>query len=125
MRISATSRSSSVCDTLDTHSFRLDDPRHRHDLVPAHDERPRLAGRPGNLGVDEHVLDLLRSSGEPVPGTPASYLKPWHVGRDAPVAPAHLALERDRRALEPDAVVLAHCGHSPTEVEPLRAGRRR
>src|SRR5438034_1838801 len=110
MRISATSRSSSVCDTLDAHSFRLDDSRHGDDLVAAHDERPRLAGRTGDLCVDEHVLDLLRPPGEPVAGAPGSYLKAWHVGGDPPVAPAHLAFERDRRALEPDTVVFAHRG---------------
>src|SRR5580765_4384225 len=125
MRISATSRSSSVCDTLDAHSFRLDDARDSDDLVAAHDERPRLAGRTGDLCVDEHVLDLLRPSGEPVAGAPGSYLKAWQVGGDPPVAPADLAVERDGRALEPDALVLAHRGQAAAEVEPLRAGRRR
>src|SRR5262249_30582819 len=101
MRISATSRSSSVCDTLAAHSFRLDDPGHGDDLVAAHDQRPRLACRAGDLCVDEHVLDLLRPSGEPVAGAPGSYLKPWHVRRDPPLAPADFAVERDRRPLEP------------------------
>src|SRR6478672_3632796 len=125
MRISATSRSSSVCDTLDANSFRIDDPRHRDDLVAAHDERPRLAGRTGDLCVDEHVLDLLRPSGEPVTGAPGSYLKAWHVGGDPPVAPPNLALERHRCALEPDAAVLAHRRQATPQVEPLRSGRRR
>src|SRR3954451_12606365 len=124
MRISATSRSSSVCDTLDANSFRSDDPRHGYDLIAAHDERPRLAGRTGDLCVDEHVLDLLRPSGEPVTGPPASYLKAWQVGRDSPAAPLHLSLQRDRRALDPDAVVLAHRCDAAAEVEPPR-GRRR
>src|SRR5436309_15963514 len=116
MRISATSRSSSVCDTLDAHSFRLDDSRHGDDLVAAHDERPRLAGRTGDLCVDEHVLDLLRPSGEPVAGAPGSYLKAWQLGRDPPVAPADLAIECDRRPLEPDALVLAHGRQTTAEV---------
>src|SRR6266511_3094989 len=93
MRISVTARSSSVWDTLCT----------------------------GDLGVDEHVLDLLRASGEPIAGTPGPYLKAWELRGDPPLAPADLALERHRRALEPDALVLAHRGEAPAEVEPLRA----
>src|SRR3954454_17250415 len=104
MRISATSRSSSVCDTLDANSFRSDDPGHGDDLVAAHDERPRLAGRTGDLCVDENVLDLLRAPGEPVAGAPRTYLKAWPVGRDPPLAPADFAVERDRRPLDPDVV---------------------
>src|SRR5689334_13342444 len=123
MRISATSRSRSVALCVDP--LRLDDPRHRDDLVAAHDQWPRLAGRTRDLRVDEHVLDLLRPSGEPVAGAPGPYLKAWLVGGDAPRAPAHLAVECDRRALEPDAVVLAHGGDAAAEVEPPRAGRRR
>src|SRR4051812_48769841 len=99
MRISATSRSRSVCDTLDTHSFRLDDPGHGDAFVPGPGVRPRLAGRPGNFGFDEQFLDFLLSSVKPFPGTPASYLKPWHVGRDPPFAPAPFAVESDRFAL--------------------------
>src|SRR3954468_18524495 len=126
MRISATSRSSSVCaDTLGAHSFRLDDPGHRDDVVAANDERPRLACRTWDLCVDEHVLDLLRASGEPVTGTPRTYLKAWHVSGDAPVAPADLAVERHRRALEPDVSVLPHRGETGAGVEPLRARCRR
>src|SRR5262249_61741992 len=102
MRISATSRSSSVCDTLGAHPLRLDDARDCDNLVTAHHQRPRLAGRAGDLCVDEHVLDLLRPSGEPVAGAPGSYLKPWHVGGDPPLAPADFTVKRDRRALEPD-----------------------
>src|SRR5689334_19514383 len=105
MRISATSRSSSVCvDTLRAHSFRFDDPRHRDHLVAAHHQGPRLAGRAGDLCVDEHVLDLLRPSGEPVTGAPGTYLKPWHVRGDPPLAPMDFAVERDRSPLEPHAV---------------------
>src|SRR4051794_3199575 len=121
MRISATAAPTSACDTLDATSFRGDDPWPGDDLVAAHDERPRLAGRTGDLCVDEHVLDFLRPSGEPVAGPPASYLKAWHVGRDPPAAPLHLSVQRDRRALDPDAVVLAHRGDAAAEVEPPQA----
>src|SRR5689334_20330851 len=125
MRISATSRSSSVCDTLDANSFRFHDPRYGDDLVTAHDERPRLACRTGDLCVHEHVLDLLLPSGEPVAGAPGPYLKAWHVGGDTPVAPADLAIERDGRAFEPDIAVLPDRRQPTAEVEPLRARRRR
>src|SRR5205814_9126146 len=77
----------------------------------------------GDLRVDEHALDLVRPRGEPVAGSPGSYLKAWQVRRDPPLAPAHLALERQRRALEPDVVVLAHRRQPPAEVEPSRSGR--
>src|SRR5438105_1866639 len=125
MRISVTSRSSSVWDTLGANSFRLDDARNRDDHVPAHDERPRLACGTRDLGVDEHVLDLLRSPGEPVAGTPGSYLKAWQLRSDPPLAPADLAFEGKWCRLEPDTVVLTHRREAATEVEPLRAGGRR
>src|SRR2546426_570566 len=105
MRTSETPRSSSVCDTFDAHSFRLDDARHGDHVVSAHDERPRLACGTGDLRVDEHVLDLLRSPSEPIAGTPGPYLKAWERGGDPPFPPAHLAVERHGRALEPDPVV--------------------
>src|SRR5947209_3468315 len=108
MRTSLTPRSSSVCDTFDANSFRLDDSGHCDDLVATHDERPRLALRAGNLRVDEHVLDLLAPPGQPVAGAPGSYLKPWQLRLDAPRAPADLAFERNGRSFEPDAVVFAH-----------------
>src|SRR2546426_6977412 len=108
MRTSFTPRSSSVCDTFGAHSFRLDDSRYRDDLVAAHHERPRLAGGTGDLRVDEHVLDLLRSSGEPIAGTPGPYLKAWEVRGNPPLAPEHLAVEGDGGVLEPDPLVLAH-----------------
>ena len=50
----------------------LDDPGHGDDLVAAHDERPAFAVGAWDLGVDEHVLDLLRAAGEPVAGPPAA-----------------------------------------------------
>ena len=40
-------------------------------------------------------------------------------------APAHLAVERDRRALEPQPVVLANRLHAASEVDALGAGGRR
>src|SRR3954447_21270646 len=118
MRISLTPRSSSVCDTLDEHSFRLDDSGNGDHVFSAHDERPRLACGTGDLRVDEHVLDLLRSPSEPIAGAPGSYHKAWEPRRDPPLTPEHLAVECDRRALEPDAVVLAHGGQTGAEIEP-------
>src|SRR5438067_10893548 len=105
IRISPTALSSSVCDTLSLHLGVLDDTRDGDDLVAAYDERPRLALRPRDLGVDEHVLDLLPPAGEPVARPPASYLKAYELGFDPPFAPATLAGEVHRTALEPKAVV--------------------
>src|SRR3954470_3122279 len=124
MRISATSRSSSVCDTLGSDPFRVEHSRDGDDLIAAHDERPRLAGRTGDLCVDEHVLDFLRPAGEPIAGAPRSYLKAWQLGRDPPLSPPHLAVERDGRPLEPDVVVFAHGRETTAEVEAARARRR-
>src|SRR2546430_17712535 len=124
MRISETARSNSVCDTLGKNSFHLDDPGHGDDLVPTYDERPRLAGRTGDLRVDEHVLDLLRSPGEPIAGAPGSYLKAWEARGNPPFAPVHLRVEHHWCSLEPDALVLPHSRQPATEVEPLRAGGR-
>src|SRR5215217_640594 len=119
MSTSPTPCSSSVCVTLAlldrggreqalcAHSLGLDDPRHGHDLVPAHDERPGLTLRAGDFRVHEHVLDLLRAPGETVAGSPPAYLKAPLGRGDAPRAPADLALEHDRRLLEPHVVVLA------------------
>ena len=60
------------------------------------------------------------------PGRQPRTLRPASVGFDRHGAPADLALERDRRVLEPDAVVLAHGGDAAAEVEARRAvGRRR
>src|SRR3954452_728863 len=87
IRISPTPRSSSVADTLCAHPLRLDDPRHRDDLVTPHHERPAFAVGARDLCVDEHVLDLPRAAREPVAGTPPPYLKPCDRGLDAPVTP--------------------------------------
>src|SRR6478672_3889261 len=103
----------------------LDDPGHGDHVVAAHDERPGFPFRLGDLRVDEHVLDLLLPPGEPVPGPPASYLKPFERRADAPLAPADLALDVDRPALEPQTVVLAHHLAAAAEVDALRADRRR
>src|SRR5438093_9332367 len=105
-------------------SFRIDDARDRDDLVAPHNEGPRLALRAGDLRVDENVLDLLAPPGEAIACAPGSYLKAWQAGFDAPLAPTDLAFERDRSALEPHAVVLAHGRQPGAEVEPLRAGGR-
>src|ERR1043166_3315924 len=123
MRISLTPRSSSV-DAFDMDPFRVDDSGHHDHLVPAHDERPRLALRAGDLRVDEHVLDLLAPPGEAVARAPGPYLKASQLRFDAPSDRAHLPRERDRRGSEPDLVVLADGGEPPTEVEPLRARAR-
>src|SRR5438874_2731876 len=106
------------------HSFGLDVPRSGDDLVVAHDERLRFALRSRDLGVHEHVLDLLGASRQAIAGTPCAYLKALLVRGDAPMAPAHLALERQRSALEPDLVVFADGGPPSAEIEPGRAFRR-
>ena len=53
--------------------------------------------------------------------TPPAYLKPLFLGCDPPRAPAHLPIERDRRALEPGAAVFADDLAAAAEVEPGRA----
>src|ERR671924_308512 len=68
IRTSPTADSSSVCDTLGPHFGVLDDALDGDDLVATDDERPRLALGAGDLGVDEHVLDLLPPAGETVAG---------------------------------------------------------
>src|SRR3954470_13320080 len=108
IRISPTPRSSSVADTLRAHSFRLDDPRHRDDLVTAHHERPAFAVGARDLCVDEHVLDLPRATGEPVAGTPPPHLNPGGRGPDPPPPPVGGAPHLDRPRLEPQTIVLAH-----------------
>src|SRR5690349_19020193 len=125
IRTSPTADSSSVCDTLGLHLGVLDDSRHCDDLVAAHDEWPRLALGAGDLGIDEHVLDLLAPAGEPVARPPASYLKACELGFDLPGAPANRSLERDRPPLEPGAVVLADELDAVAEIQPLGAHRRR
>src|SRR5207247_2899934 len=99
-----------------------DDPRHRDHVVSAHDEWPSFTLGSRDLGVDEHVLDLFRSAGEPVAGPPASYLKPCQLVANAPRSPLHFALEIDRAVLEPDLVVFATGLQPAAEVDPHRAG---
>src|SRR5438067_12673629 len=118
IRTSPTPASTSVCDTGRLHPLGLDDSGHGHDLVPAHDERPGLTVRARDLGVDEHILDLLRAAREPVTGPPAPYLKPWQLRLDPPRAPVDRAAQVLRPVLEPQAVVLAHRLHSPAEIDP-------
>src|SRR6185437_4988972 len=116
--------SSSVCDTSSTHPLLLDDAGYRHDLVTPHDERPAVAVGARDLGVDEHVLHLLRSTGEPVTRLPASYSKAGELRFDAPPAPDHRPVEVARPRLEPEPAVLAHRLHAASEVDALRADRR-
>src|SRR5579875_674141 len=118
IRTSVTARCSSSVALTD-HLGMLDDARHRDDLVSAHDERPRLALGTGHLRVDEHVLDLPPPPGEPIARPPPSHSKPFGARADAPLAPAHLARELDRPALEPETVVLAHGLHAAAEVDAL------
>src|SRR5438067_6243913 len=108
IRISPTPRSSSVADTGHPHPLSLDDSRDRDDLVPAHHERPAFAVGARDLGVDEHVLDLLRAALQPVARPPSPYLKPCQLRLDPPAAPLDRAFEVDGAALEPEALVLAH-----------------
>src|SRR5256885_6031104 len=123
-RTSPTALSSSVWDTLHLHVWMVDDARDRDNLVAAHDQRPRLALRPWDLGVHEYVLDLLSSAGESVARPPASYLKASELGLDPPLAPANRTIERDRAALQPEAVVLAGDPHTVAQIEPLRSPPR-
>src|SRR6266487_3618525 len=102
----------------------LDDSWDGNDLVAAHHEGPCLALRAWDLGVDEHVLDLLLPAGKPVARPPASYLKACELRLDRPLAPANRSLERHGAALEPGAVVLADELDPVAEIEPFRAGRR-
>src|SRR5206468_3503674 len=74
-----------------------------------------------HLRVDEHVLDLLPTPCQVISGTPPAYLKPLFLGGDAPRTPAHLPVERNRRALEPRAVVLADNLAAGAEIETRRA----
>src|SRR5689334_2901087 len=115
-RTSPTALSNSVWDTLYLYVRVIEDTGDRDNLVAAHDERPRLALRSGDLGVDEHVLDLLLPACEPVAGPPASYLKASELGLDPPLAPANSAVERNRAALQPEAVVLADDLHAVAEI---------
>ena len=99
----------------------VDQAGHGDDLAAANDQGPGFSFRSRDLGVDEHVLHLLPAAREPVAGPPASYLKPWELGFDAPLAPANAAVEGDWRLLEPDAVVLTDGGEPLAEVDALRA----
>src|SRR5581483_9531800 len=123
IRISPTPRSSSALVTDSGHPVAGDDPGDGDDLVAAHDQRPSFAVGARDLGVDEHVLDLLRAAGEPVARPPPAYLKPWHLRGDAPGAPADLArrVELDRAVLEPEAVVLADRLNPAAQIHALRA----
>src|SRR5438067_8474191 len=124
IRISPTPRSSSVADTGHPHPLGLDDSRDSDDLVTAHHERPAFAVGAWDLCVDEHVLQFLPAAGESVAGTPPPYCKPWQLGFDAPRPPVDAAAQRDRAALEPEPVVLAHGLDAAAEVDPPRGDGR-
>src|SRR4051794_41939737 len=102
----------------------LDDARDRDHLVPAHDERPGLALRPWDLGVDEHVLNLLRPAGETVAGLPSSHFEAGRARGDAPRPPAHCSVEVDGAALEPEAVRFRPRPGPRTPDRAAPAGRR-
>src|SRR2546423_1795659 len=123
IRTSVTARSSSVEDSC--YLRVLDDPGHGHDLVAAHDERPRLALRARHLRVDEDVLNLPPPTRKPVAGPPSTHSKPLELRADSPLAPADLARQLDRAALEPETLVLADGLEPAAEVDALRADRRR
>src|SRR4029077_11625588 len=95
-----------------------------HDLVAAHDERPRLALRARHLRVDEHVLDLAPPTSQSVAGLPSTHSKPFELRVDSPVAPPDLAGEIDRASLEPEPLVLAHGLDAAAEVDALPADGR-
>src|SRR4051795_5625851 len=120
IRTSVTARPSSVADSF--HLRMLDDAGHGHDLVAAHDERPRLPLRARHLRVDEHVLDLPPPTSQPVAGPPSAHSKALELGADGPLAPADLSRQLDRPALEPEPLVLAHRLHAAAEVDALRGG---
>src|SRR4051794_22978491 len=115
---SLTACSSSVADSF--YLRMLDDPGHGHDLVAAHDERPRLPLRAGHLRVDEHVLDLAPPTREPVAGPPSTHSKPLELRADSPLAPPDLAGEIDRAALEPELLVLTYRLEAAAKVDTLR-----
>src|SRR5882672_11449413 len=123
-RISPTPASTSVCDTSCRHPLGLDDPGDGHDLVAAHDERPAFTVGAGNLGIDEHILDLPGAACEPIARPPPSYLKPWEPRLDQPRPPRDRAVQVLRAGLEPEPLVLAHGVHAVAEVEALRTGAR-
>ena len=100
------------------HPVGLDDPGHGDDLVAADHERPAFAVGAGDLGVDEHVLDLLRAAGEPVARPPPADDKAWELGTDAPTAPVDLAAQLDR------ARARARAGRAPAPPGARRRGRR-
>src|SRR5262249_15205743 len=114
--------SSSVA--LTAHSFVLDDARHRDNLVSAHDERPRLALRARHLRIDEDVLDLPAPTRQAVSWPPSAHFKPWQLGADHPLPPAHLAGDLYGSLLEPEPLVLAYRLQTAAKVDALGANGR-
>src|SRR5436305_10356778 len=119
IRISPTAAVNSVCaDSV--HSLGVHDTRDCDDLVSAHDQGPALTVAARDLGVHEHVLDLLAAPGEPIAGPPPPYLKAFEVRADRPRPPLHLAVEGDRGALEPEPLVLPHGLQAAAQAHALR-----
>src|SRR3954471_7095803 len=95
--VSVIARSNSVADSFDLRV--LDDAGNCDHVVAADHERPGLSVGAWDLGVDEHVLDLLRPAGEPVAGLPSSHFETGCVSGDPPRPPLHRPVELDRAAL--------------------------
>src|SRR5436190_19873643 len=116
---SPTPRSSSVriVTPLPPHLGIFHDPGHTNNLAARDDERPARAVAARHLGVDEHVLHLLRAAAQTVAGLPRAHLEPGRVGGDRPGA------EADRAVLERDTVVLADGADPPAEIGLLRTVR--
>ena len=109
---------SSVATTALLVPGRDGDTRHHDDLVAAHDERPRLALRPGDLRIDEEILHLLAAPGEPVPGSPPAHAQTRSCAARCARRPSGPAGRARRRPLEPDV------GRTPGRPRDRRRGRR-
>src|SRR5919197_728669 len=92
---------------------RLGNPRNRDNLVAGDDERPAIALGARPLRVNEQILHLLASAGEPVARPPDAHLEPRTIALDAPRA-------EPRGAFEPHSVVLACCADAAAEIGDLR-----
>src|SRR4051812_33858356 len=93
-----------------SHGVALDEARDSDDLVPAHDDRPAVPEAARDLGVGEHVLELLPPAGEPIARSPRPYRQTRLVGLEYPRAPTDAAL------FEGQLVVFAHGGDPVREV---------
>src|SRR3954469_4689380 len=124
IKISPTPASTSLVDTGRAHPLRFDDAGHGDDLVTTHHEGPSFAVGARDLGVDEHILDLLPAALQPVARPPSPYLKPWQPRLDPPAAPLDGAVEIDGAALGPEPFVRAHRLDAAAEIDALRPRRR-